>query len=101
MRDSSEQALRTATTHIDSIEIELGAARAALADARAALDPDDPVLVPAAYTTEQVARLLGLSRSTVAQMIRSGELVSVKLGGSRRILPADLNGYLTAQRVLS
>jgi excisionase family DNA binding protein len=45
-------------------------------------------------TTTQVAALLGLSRSTVTLMISRGELTSVKVGGSRRVLRRDLDAYL-------
>jgi excisionase family DNA binding protein len=39
-------------------------------------------------TVEEAAELLHLGRSTVFDLIRSGELPSVKIGRSRRI-PAD------------
>lgn len=43
---------------------------------------------------EEVAELLDVGRTRVYDLIRSGELQSVKIGGSRRIPPAALQRYL-------
>ena len=41
-------------------------------------------------TIAQAARRLGLSERTVERRVRSGEIPSVKIGGSRRIAQAEL-----------
>ena len=89
--------IRAVATHIDAIERELWAVWQALATAEAILIPAKrpPDAEPDALTTEQVARRLGLSRSTVTAMIGRKELTSVKIGSSRRILRRDLDAYLT------
>lgn len=92
-------AVRAVAARITTVERELAEARAALALAEAELSTmRQPALVPDAYTTEQVAQTLGLSRSTVAEMLRRREIHSVKLGGSRRIFRADLDDYIAAVR---
>lgn len=101
MSVKAEAALRKAVALIDSIGSDLNAARTALAEALDAGTPEPAASPPAAYTTEQVARLLNLSRSTVAQMIGVGHLPSVKIGGSRRVLAADLERYLASLGVSS
>ena len=47
-----------------------------------------PSAAPILYTPEQVADALGVSRSKVYMLLSSGELRSVRIGGSRRI-PVD------------
>ncbi len=88
--------VRAVAERLDGLERELSAARAALAVVEAELlsasrrserEPD-------ALTTEQVAQALSLSRSTVTAMIGRRELVSVKIGGARRVLRRDLDDYL-------
>jgi excisionase family DNA binding protein len=96
MSNASEQAIRAAAAIIDTIAADLDAARLALEAARDAQADAGAALPPAAYTTGQVAQLLGLSRSTVAQMIRTNALPSVKIGGSRRVLRAELDRYLAS-----
>ena len=51
-------------------------------------------------TVEQAAEELGgVSRSTLYQLIRSGELASVKIG-SRRLIPAEsITDYVQSLRV--
>jgi len=50
-----------------------------------------------AYRVSEVATLVGLSRSKTYLLIASGELPSVKIGGSRRV-PADaLRQWLARQ----
>lgn len=90
--------IRAVEERLDVLERDVRAAREALAIAEAELlaaqrSADTP---PEALTTDQVARQLGLSRSTVASMIGRGELASVKIGGARRVLRRDLDAYLTA-----
>lgn len=90
--------VRSVAERLDTIEAELGAARAALSAVEAALlaassraEPE-----PDALTTDEVAGCLGLSRSTVTAMIGRRELASVKIGGARRVLRRDLDAYLGA-----
>lgn len=53
-------------------------------------------------TKDEAAKRLGVSRSTVDRLVRSRELPSVKLGGSRRaprrIRPVDLEQFVAAHR---
>jgi excisionase family DNA binding protein len=49
---------------------------------------------PLLLRPEQVARLLNVGRSKVFDLIRSGELRSVKSGGSRRISATALREYV-------
>jgi excisionase family DNA binding protein len=46
---------------------------------------------------EKVAALLDVSRTKVFELIASGELRSVKIGGSRRIPLSAIEEYLTAR----
>lgn len=41
----------------------------------------------------QVARMLGVSEVTVWRLVGSGELVSIKVGRSRKIDPAAVEDY--------
>ncbi|MFC9559598.1 helix-turn-helix domain-containing protein [Agromyces sp. NPDC056965] len=45
------------------------------------MTPDAPLL----YSPESAARLLGIARSTLYELLSSGALPSVKIGRSRRI----------------
>ncbi len=56
--------------------------------------PDQPLLL----RTEQVVKKLGLSRSTVAVLLATGELESIKIGRSRRI-PVDALHRFIAERL--
>ncbi|MGS2620061.1 helix-turn-helix domain-containing protein [Micromonospora sp. LZ34] len=56
------------------------------------LPADD--LPPLLLRPEQVARALNVGRSKVFHLIRSGELRSVKAGGSRRISATALREYV-------
>lgn len=90
--------IRAVEERLDALERDVRAAREALALAEAELlaarhTAETP---PEALTTDQVARRLGLSRSTVATMICRGQMPSVKIGGARRVLRRDLDAYLTA-----
>ena len=93
------EAIRAAAARIDTLSAELAEARTALTAAEAAVATARPAaLTPDAYTMEQVAELLGLSRSTVAELIRRGEIRSVKLGKPRRVFRADLDVYIASVR---
>ncbi len=81
----------------------LAAAEHALAETHEALDAIARELAPAgsppdALTTLQVAAALCLGRATVAELIRRGEINSVKIGGSRRVFRADLDQYIASLR---
>jgi excisionase family DNA binding protein len=49
---------------------------------------------PILFTTEEVARLLGIGRCRVYDLIRQRELRSVKVGASRRISARALRDYV-------
>lgn len=48
------------------------------------------------YTPEEAARALRIGRTRLYQLLASGEIASIKLGGSRRITPAALRRYVEA-----
>jgi excisionase family DNA binding protein len=43
---------------------------------------------------DEAARRLGLGRSMTYRFIQSGELPSIKIGGARRVLVADLGVFI-------
>lgn len=45
-------------------------------------------------TVVEVARILGIGRSKVYELLYSGELKSVKIGASRRVRYSDLSHYV-------
>ena len=49
---------------------------------------------PILFTTEEVARLLGIGKCRVYDLIRQRELASVKVGASRRISARALHDYV-------
>ena len=70
-------------------------------------DPDGPAVVrpnvwlmtadeipPILFTTEEVARLLGIGKCRVYDLIRTRDLASVKVGASRRISARALHDYV-------
>ena len=50
------------------------------------------------YTVPQVALMLSLSESKVWQLTRSGELETVKIGWSRRVLASSVDSYIRRLR---
>lgn len=46
-------------------------------------------------TLDQVAGLLGVSRSTVYRILAEGQLESVRVGGRQRVRSDELNRYLS------
>jgi excisionase family DNA binding protein len=98
VQPTSTDVIRSIRERLDALERDLVAARSALAEAETALLASHrrSAAEPMALTTDQVAQLLGLSRSTVTAMIGRGELPSVKVGGSRRVLRRDLETYLAS-----
>jgi len=67
-------------------------------DERAVLKPnvwlmsaDD--MPPLLFTPEEVARFLGIGRCRVYDLLRQGDLTSVKVGSSRRVSARALSEY--------
>lgn len=56
------------------------------------------VIRPKWYTVEQVAAMLGYGLTKTKYLVHSGQIRSVKDGGSRRILPQWVDDYIR-QRV--
>ncbi|MFN8160887.1 MAG: helix-turn-helix domain-containing protein [Solirubrobacterales bacterium] len=50
------------------------------------------------FTEKSLAEYLAVSDRTIRDWIRRGDLPSYKLGGSRRIDPADVEVFLAARR---
>jgi excisionase family DNA binding protein len=59
--------------------------------------PDDIVFEPLLVRVEEAARILSLSRSTIYEMLDSGELPSVRRGAARRIPLAALHAWIAQQ----
>jgi excisionase family DNA binding protein len=49
------------------------------------------------YTTAQVAVMLGYGLTKTKHLIPSGQLGSIKDGGSRRILPEHVDAYIRSK----
>lgn len=49
-----------------------------------------------AYSVAEAAELIGLSRSGLYLLVRSGEVASFKIGRARRIRPAAIVAFLDA-----
>jgi excisionase family DNA binding protein len=50
--------------------------------------------LPILYTPKQAASVLGISRSTVYNLLKGGQLGSVHIGRSRRIAQAHMTRYI-------
>lgn len=50
------------------------------------------------YSVAEVATQLGIGRTLVYDLIRCGELPSIKIGQRRLVARADLEGYVEALR---
>lgn len=59
--------------------------------------PEYPKTEPLLVRVEEAARLLSLSRSTIYEMLDSGELPSVRRGAARRIPIAALHAWIARQ----
>jgi excisionase family DNA binding protein len=49
-------------------------------------------------TVDQVADILKLGRTRLYEIMDRGDLPSIRIGRSRRILPSDLNCYIARLR---
>ena len=49
-----------------------------------------------AYTVEQVAKMLNISRDKVYYLLRTHQLRSIKIGKSRRITDAHLAAFIAS-----
>jgi excisionase family DNA binding protein len=54
------------------------------------MDEFEVVRQPLLLRAEEAARLLGVGRTMVYELMRAGRLRSVKIGGARRITPSAL-----------
>jgi excisionase family DNA binding protein len=52
-----------------------------------------------AYTVEEAAKLLSISRSRLYELIHAGEIQSIKFGRSRRITAEQLRQFLKQSEV--
>jgi excisionase family DNA binding protein len=52
---------------------------------------------PLLYTPEQVARLIGFGRSTVYEMIRAGNIPSIRVAGRTRVRRESLDAWIESQ----
>ena len=59
------------------------------------MDDFEVMRQPLLYRPEEAAELLGVGRTMVFELIRTGRLRSVKIGGARRITPAALADLVT------
>jgi excisionase family DNA binding protein len=56
--------------------------------------PGNAVIQPKWYTTAQVAAMLGYGLTKTKHLVLSGQIRSIKDGGSRRILPEYVDEYI-------
>lgn len=55
-----------------------------------------PALADALLRVEEVARLIGKGRTFTYGLIKDGAIVSVRVGGSRRVRKSDLDAYVAS-----
>ena len=53
-----------------------------------------PVILPKAVAVEEAARLLGLSRTSLYELLESGRIRSIKVGSRRLVPTAALDEFL-------
>jgi len=53
-----------------------------------------PGLAPLAHTIPEAAALLGVGRTTVYELIRAGELPSIRIRSGRRVTRAAIDAFL-------
>lgn len=63
-------------------------------------DPTPPVGTadPMVFTVEEAASQLRIGRSTMYELIATGEVGSITIGASRRIPAEDLRAYVASRR---
>jgi excisionase family DNA binding protein len=61
---------------------------------RRPINGDGVVLMPLLLTVEEAARLLSIGRPKMWRLAMSGEVLSVKIGGSRRIPKSAIEDYI-------
>jgi excisionase family DNA binding protein len=49
-------------------------------------------------SVNEAARVLGVERSTIYRLLRTGELQAVRVGKRRKFRPEDLDAYLERNR---
>jgi excisionase family DNA binding protein len=59
-------------------------------------DPTEVMPPVQAYTVEQVAKMLNISRDKVYYLLRTRQLRSIKIGKSRRITDAHLAAFVAS-----
>lgn len=59
-----------------------------------AVPAGERVIQPVWYTTREVAAMLRYSLTKTKHLVKSGQIRSVKDGGSRRILPEHVEEYI-------
>jgi len=57
-----------------------------------------PARVRPFFTPRTLAQYLSISERTVREMVRTGQLASYRVAGSRRIAAEDVDAYLAAHR---
>ncbi len=51
------------------------------------------------YTIPEVSEILKVTRDTIYRWMRAGELKTVKIGSTRRVLASDLEEFVNSHRV--
>lgn len=51
----------------------------------------------AAYSADEIAKILGLSRATIVRLMQRGDLASVLIGGSRRVPASEIKRILAVR----
>ena len=62
-------------------------------------DPEAPGLEPISVRIPGAVRMTGLSRSRIYELMKSGEIEFVKVGGSTLILVESLRAFIQSRRV--
>ena len=52
------------------------------------------------YTVEDISKILGVHWQTVHSLIKSGQLVAIKVGKRYRVNEEDLKKYIEAHKVI-
>ena len=97
--DTSGELRRLARDLVIAAERLDSLARALVGTSQTAANPsgDSLPVAPRLFTVPEVMERLSLGRATVYNLIRTGELASIKIGRSRRVTPAALNDYIRSR----